>query len=86
MNRRSFVKGLATLFGTIIVAPKLLLTENIITPTIVAQEFIDVGYEGSEYMDSGMYYCPYIPLQISKVVNGTTTELINFTTRYGNII
>ena len=49
-----------------------------------AQNFCLVGYRGSSPMDAGMFYCPYVPLQLHRAQNETTFEpKIAFKTRYG---
>lgn len=42
------------------------------------------GYKGSSPMDAGLFYCPYIPLQmVSAVGEDTFQPKIGFKTRYG---
>ena len=35
-------------------------------------EYVLMGYKGSHPADSGIVYCPYIPVQLSKVLNPDT--------------
>ena len=43
-----------------------------------------VGYKGSSSYDAGLFYCPYVPLQMVRAVNQTTFQpKIGFKTRYG---
>ena len=43
-----------------------------------------MGYKGKQVGDSGIIYCPYIPLQLQKVMQpGTFTYSIGARTRYG---
>lgn len=43
-----------------------------------------VGYKGADQYDAGLFYCPYIPLQLSRAVNSDMfTNAIGFSTRYG---
>lgn len=43
-----------------------------------------VGYKGVDQYDAGIFYCPYVPLQLSRAVdNATFTNAIGFKTRYG---
>ena len=43
-----------------------------------------VGYKGSSSYDAGMFYCPYVPLQMVRAVDtGTFQPKIGFKTRYG---
>ncbi len=65
MNRRSFIKGMVTLLGATLIVPKILLAEDKITDPLLIPEVIDIGYKGSTYVDSGIFYCPHIPLQIT---------------------
>lgn len=42
-----------------------------------------IGYKGDQY-DAGIYYCPYIPLQLSRAVNSDVFHnTMGFKTRYG---
>jgi hypothetical protein len=48
-----------------------------------AQYFI-VGYKGTSPYDAGMFYCPYVPLQMVRAVGQDTFQpKIGFKTRYG---
>ena len=43
-----------------------------------------VGYKGTSPYDAGLFYCPYVPLQMVRAVNdGTFQPKIGFKTRYG---
>lgn len=43
-----------------------------------------VGYKGSEATDAGMFYCPYVPLSLSRAVNPVNFQMaLGFKTRYG---
>jgi hypothetical protein len=45
-----------------------------------------VGYKGSSPYDAGMFYCPYVPLQMLRAVDPNTFQpKIGFKTRYGMI-
>jgi hypothetical protein len=45
--------------------------------------YMTIGYKGTGPMDAGIYYCPYVPLQFSRVVNPDTHQPnIAFKTRY----
>ena len=47
-------------------------------------EFAVVGYKGSNAYDAGIFYCPYVPLQMVRAVDtGTFQPKIGFKTRYG---
>lgn len=46
--------------------------------------FYTVGYKGKNEYDAGLYYCPYIPLQLMKAIDPSTFQpKIGFKTRYG---
>lgn len=43
-----------------------------------------VGYKGASPFDAGLFYCPYVPLQMSRAVGENTFQpKIAFRTRYG---
>lgn len=47
-------------------------------------DYVLMGYKGSHPGDSGLIYCPYIPLQLSKAMRPDTfTPVIGARTRYG---
>jgi hypothetical protein len=47
-------------------------------------DYVLIGYKGKQIGDSGIIYCPYIPLQLQKVLQpGTFTYSIGARTRYG---
>jgi hypothetical protein len=49
-----------------------------------AQEFYCVGYKGDSPMDAGVFYCPYVPLQMVRAVDSASFQpQIAFKTRYG---
>ena len=49
-----------------------------------AAEYYCVGYKGASPMDVGIFYCPYVPLQMVRAVDGATFQpKIAFKTRYG---
>lgn len=53
-------------------------------PTASTSEFAVVGYKGSNVYDAGMFYCPYVPLQMVRAVDTNTFQpKIGFKTRYG---
>jgi hypothetical protein len=46
--------------------------------------FVTVGYKGTSPYDAGMFYCPYVPLQMVRAVGQDTFQpKIGFKTRYG---
>lgn len=51
-----------------------------------ASQFAVVGYKGSNAYDAGLFYCPYVPLQMVRAVDPETFQpKIGFKTRYGMI-
>jgi hypothetical protein len=45
-----------------------------------------VGYKGSSAFDAGLFYCPYVPLQMVRAVEvDTFAPRIGFKTRYGMV-
>ena len=53
-------------------------------PAGATSEFAVVGYKGSNAYDAGLFYCPYVPLQMVRAVDtGTFQPKIGFKTRYG---
>jgi Major capsid protein Gp23 len=45
-----------------------------------------VGYKGSNAYDAGLFYCPYVPLQMVRAVDPDTFQpKIGFKTRYGMV-
>ena len=53
-------------------------------PTSSTNEFVTVGFKGSNAYDAGLFYCPYVPLQMVRAVDtGTFQPKIGFKTRYG---
>jgi len=46
--------------------------------------YMVVGYKGSNPYDAGLFYCPYVPLQMVRAVDQNTFQpKIGFKTRYG---
>lgn len=53
-------------------------------PTSSTSEFAVVGYKGSNAYDAGIFYCPYVPLQMVRAIDtGSFQPKIGFKTRYG---
>lgn len=49
-------------------------------------ELVTVGYKGTSPYDAGIFYCPYVPLQMVRAVDpGTFQPKIGFKTRYGMV-
>ena len=48
--------------------------------------YLVVGYKGSSAFDAGLFYCPYVPLQMVRAVGENTFQpKIGFKTRYGMV-
>jgi hypothetical protein len=51
---------------------------------VAASQYYVVGYKGTSPYDAGMFYCPYVPLQMVRAVGEHTFQpKIGFKTRYG---
>jgi hypothetical protein len=49
-------------------------------------DFICLGYKGTSPYDAGIFYCPYVPLQMVRAVDTSTFQpKIGFKTRYGMV-
>jgi hypothetical protein len=54
--------------------------------TGAASQFYVVGYKGANAYDAGIFYCPYVPLQMVRAIDPNTFQpKIGFKTRYGMI-
>ena len=50
------------------------------------QNYLTVGYKGATAFDAGLFYCPYVPLQMVRAVDDATFQpKIAFKTRYGMV-
>ena len=48
--------------------------------------YATIGYKGSSAFDAGLFYCPYVPLQMVRAVGQDTFQpKIGFKTRYGMV-
>ena len=51
-----------------------------------ASDYLTVGYRGTNPYDAGLFYCPYVPLQMVRAVGENTFQpKIGFKTRYGMV-
>lgn len=51
-----------------------------------ATQFFLVGYKGASAFDAGLFYCPYVPLQMVRAVDPESFQpKIGFKTRYGMV-
>ena len=52
--------------------------------TSVGTQYYVIGYKGTSPYDAGLFYCPYVPLQMVRAVGENTFQpKIGFKTRYG---
>jgi len=53
---------------------------------VADRHFFVMGYKGSSAYDAGLFYCPYVPLQMVRAVGQDTFQpKIGFKTRYGMV-
>jgi hypothetical protein len=53
---------------------------------VANQHFFVMGYKGTSPYDAGLFYCPYVPLQMVRAVGQDTFQpKIGFKTRYGMV-
>jgi len=49
-------------------------------------QFFTVGYKGTSAFDAGLFYCPYVPLQMVRAIDPNSFQpKIGFKTRYGMV-
>ena len=54
------------------------------SPNAITEHMFCVGYKGTSPYDAGMFYCPYVPLQMVRAMGENTFQpKIAFKTRYG---
>ena len=52
----------------------------------IPNNYVSVGYKGTNPYDAGLFYCPYVPLQMVRAVGENTFQpKIGFKTRYGMV-
>jgi hypothetical protein len=52
--------------------------------SVSGTDYCVVGYKGSNAYDAGLFYCPYVPLQMVRAVDPQTYQpKVGFKTRYG---
>ena len=57
-----------------------------IDPYAIGGNYSTVGYKGSSAFDAGLFYCPYVPLQMVRAVDQSSFQpKIGFKTRYGMV-
>ena len=58
----------------------------ILQTSVAANQYYVVGYKGTSPYDAGLFYCPYVPLQMVRAVGENTFQpKIGFKTRYGMV-
>ena len=56
------------------------------TGAVNTNELVCVGYKGTSPYDAGLFYCPYVPLQMVRAIGQDTFQpRIGFKTRYGMV-
>jgi hypothetical protein len=52
--------------------------------SVTGADYVVVGYKGTTPYDAGLFYCPYVPLQMVRAIDPTTYQpKVGFKTRYG---
>jgi hypothetical protein len=52
--------------------------------SVANSDYVVVGYKGTTPYDAGLFYCPYVPLQMVRAIDPTTYQpKVGFKTRYG---
>ena len=52
--------------------------------SVAGADYVVVGYKGATPYDAGIFYCPYVPLQMVRAIDPNTFQpKIGFKTRYG---
>ena len=55
--------------------------------SIATQNYVVSGYKGSAVYDAGLFYCPYVPLQMVRAIDPDSFQpRIGFKTRYGMVM
>jgi hypothetical protein len=54
---------------------------------VSSDQYYVVGYKGTNAYDAGLFYCPYVPLQMYRAIGQDTFQpRIGFKTRYGMVL
>jgi hypothetical protein len=57
-----------------------------VDPYAIGGNYMTVGYKGASAFDAGLFYCPYVPLQMVRAVDQDSFQpKIGFKTRYGMV-
>ena len=55
--------------------------------SVPGADYVVVGYKGNVSYDAGLFYCPYVPLQMVRAIDPNTFQpKIGFKTRYGLVM
>jgi hypothetical protein len=75
-----------TFAGTLNGKIKVYIDPYIDTTATSGSNFVCVGYKGTSPYDAGLFYCPYVPLQMMRAVDTSTFQpKMAFKTRYGMV-
>jgi hypothetical protein len=75
-----------TFAGTLNGKVKVYIDPYIDTAATSGSNFVCVGYKGTSPYDAGIFYCPYVPLQMMRAVDTNSFQpKIAFKTRYGMV-
>lgn len=54
--------------------------------SVIGTDYVVVGYKGASPYDAGLFYCPYVPLQMVRAVDPDNYQpKVGFKTRYGMV-
>jgi hypothetical protein len=54
--------------------------------SVASSDYVVVGYKGSSPYDAGLFYCPYVPLQMVRAIDPDNYQpKVGFKTRYGMV-
>jgi len=54
--------------------------------SVVGTDYVVVGYKGASPYDAGLFYCPYVPLQMVRAIDPDNYQpKVGFKTRYGMV-
>jgi hypothetical protein len=57
-----------------------------IDPYSSGGQYAVVGYKGASFADAGLFYCPYVPMQLVRAVDPSSfIPKIGYKTRYGMV-
>lgn len=82
MKRREFLKRTVPAVTALALAPVLVTHLNGVA---ITDDAVLVAYKGKQLMDTGYFYCPYIPLTFMGTTEEIAQQRITFKTRYGEV-